>query len=243
MTRDYQPWTPEEDQHLRDHWQRPDLTTAQIGEMIGRRPHAVNSRVRKQLKLGNRPAFDPWGPLFDEVAKLYAAGAGPSELAKRFGMTRNQVVGKLWRHGLLREPALPAPKPPKAVRAPKLAGPAKPKGVMVLAVVGGRAQPNPVELRAASAKANAEARERPADDVLMRARAFCPLPGFESVPFGSKGCKWPVGGEGADMLCCGRERDGAKPYCATHDRASRPPVQAKQKIDKRLGISSVRRAA
>jgi hypothetical protein len=47
------------------------------------------------------------------------------------------------------------------------------------------------------------------------------------VPFGSPGCKWPVGGSGADMLICGAERDGTKPYCVEHVERAYPGGGAK----------------
>lgn len=43
-----------------------------------------------------------------------------------------------------------------------------------------------------------------------------------AAPFGSPGCRWPVSGEGADMMCCGANRveptqERPSPsYCAEH---------------------------
>lgn len=32
------------------------------------------------------------------------------------------------------------------------------------------------------------------------------------------GCKWPVGGDGADTLYCGDVRDGRRPFCVEHSK-------------------------
>lgn len=65
-------------------------------------------------------------------------------------------------------------------------------------------------------------------------RAFRPLPGQEPVRFGAKGCKWPVGGDGADLRCCGAEREGEKPYCATHCAAAYAPTSKTHELVRSL---------
>lgn len=88
-----------------------------------------------------------------------------------------------------------------------------PKGVMVLNPVRGG------DVATAASVENMAAREKPAENVRLMARAFAPLPGHEPVPFGSRGCKWPCGGEGAEMVQCGAPRDEKRdgcPYCAAH---------------------------
>lgn len=63
--------------------------------------------------------------------------------------------------------------------------------------------------------------------VLSHMKAFEPLQNRTPVPFGSKGCKWPVGGEGAQMLCCGAQQERGLPYCAEHWRAAHEPFSPK----------------
>lgn len=164
---------------------------------------------------------------------LHGLGLSASQIARQLGgITRNACVGKVHRMGwgpvgggkasapakapALAKPPKPAPQPSAHPWQPKAKQP-MPKGVMVLPqLVGGSC----TEMAAASRQANAEAKANPAENVLQIARAFVPLPGRVGVPFGSRGCKWPAGGEGADMLQCGAPADESRgehcPYCATH---------------------------
>lgn len=64
------------------------------------------------------------------------------------------------------------------------------------------------------------------------------------TPFGSPGCKWPVEGDGAEMLCCGAERLDGRPYCEPHNQASiAPPKPGKPKPSVNELIRSLRRWA
>lgn len=156
-----------------------------------------------------------WTP--ERVEKLKALvkdGLSASQIAKLLGgVTRNAVIGKAHRLGCGPMGGVKASAPTRYQRPPKLRSP---KGVMVLARQGGPTQRNPAENKRANIKANAEVRETPAADVLARARAFLPLDGCAPVQFGAHGCRWPVGGEGADMLQCGAKRADGKSYCAEH---------------------------
>lgn len=134
--------------------------------------------------------------------------------------SRNAVIGKVHRLGLSGRAKAAAP---ARFQAPKRVRPIRRE------LGGGRISDvrNPTERMALTAVANAEARLRPAPEVVARARAFVPLDGRKGVPFGSPGCRWPVGGEGADMLCCGADRVPATPerpsppYCRAHTSAAR----------------------
>jgi hypothetical protein len=97
------------------------------------------------------------------------------------------------------------------------------------------------EKAATSRMANVEARENPPPNVVQLARAFTPLAGAQPVPFGSKGCRWPVGNEGADMVQCGCTPVGGGPYCVSHAKASMPAAQGKAtaNLDRRLGIAEM----
>ena len=165
-----------------------------------------------------------------KLRELHAQGLSASQMAKILGgVTRNAVIGRANRMGLGPIGGGKASAPAQYRRTPvKPPKPRAPKGVMILAQQGGPTQRNPTENKIANLKANAAARERPAEDVLAWARAFVPLEGREPVPLGSPGCKWPCGGEGAEMLCCGAECVEGKPYCATHGRAAYQPPKPGQ---------------
>lgn len=165
------------------------------------------------------------------LKKLHGEAHSYSYIAKQLGgVTRNGVCGKIHRLGL----AMPqAPAAPRAVR-PAAASPAQrpskqpmPKGsgfVLPTLTGGDKASANRVE--------NIAARENPAENVVLMSRSFTPIPGCKPVAFGSGGCRWPVNGEGADMLQCGADRVEPTtacpnpPYCPAHDRAAHQKPKA-----------------
>lgn len=161
------------------------------------------------------------------LVKLWQEGLSASEIAKQLGyVTRNGVIGKVHRLGLTgREaPSKPqhvtfkAPRPARAIPPPK----------PVLRIAGGGA-------------VFEEAAARPPRVEIAPGQAFAPLPGLTPVSFferTGRSCHWPVGGDGADMLCCGDSADPG-PYCPAHTLASMPSGQsgAATRLDKRLGIA------
>lgn len=84
--------------------------------------------------------------------------------------------------------------------------------------LGVKAQESPAALRAIE-------REEPP---LARGDAWKPIPGVEPVPFmerASMQCRWPVGGEGAGLLCCGAHAQDGR-YCSPHARIAFQPAKA-----------------
>lgn len=63
-------------------------------------------------------------------------------------------------------------------------------------------------------------------------KAFTPLVGTTPAPFGSPGCKWPVGGSGADTLCCGEPKADSGSYCPTHHAVAHVAFTPKLKLAK-----------
>jgi GcrA cell cycle regulator len=160
-----------------------------------------------------------------EIAStMWRDGYSAAQIARVLGdVSRNSVIGALHRRGFRRElPSVPAKVAPKPAAKPRTKR-AQPKGVMVLPPLRGGND----ETIAARVE-NMKVRANPPEEVLARVRAFAPLPGVKPVPFGSPGCRWPVEGDGADMLCCGAEQDGG-PYCAAHAEAAFVPLTAAQK--------------
>jgi hypothetical protein len=43
-----------------------------------------------------------------------------------------------------------------------------------------------------------------------------PVVGVTFIDAAGKGCMWPLGGSGADMVVCGERRADGRSYCATH---------------------------
>lgn len=159
-----------------------------------------------------------------------AAGESGGNLAKRLsrfrpGITRNAVIGKANRLGLLLsrddeahrahkrsadrlvkvKRAKPAPPAPKAIAAPSAA----PNGK--------RADPPWLP------KVKSSAPLEP-----LSADVWAPLPGVKPcrlIDLDPDGCRWPVDGEGAEhMMFCGAPGAAmyeARPYCAAHAAAER----------------------
>lgn len=202
MSPRYQKWSPAEDQHLRDHWQRADLTIAQIAAVIDRSADGAKTRGHVHLKLGDRPSTNEWtDDVFQEVLRLYALGMGPSEIAAKYGWIRNKVIGKLARAGAVRPKKEDAKTPPKP--APKPAAPVIKLINNDRSYVRAEALPPRVE---------------------FNARAFVPIPGQDPVglmDLAPSHCKWPVGldTDGVHTFC-GRQRAGDKPYCSDHARVA-----------------------
>lgn len=162
-----------------------------------------------------------------ELVRLWTEGYSASQIARKLGgCTRNAVIGRANRMKLTarRAPSIPGMvterKTPQRTRAD-------------LAKIN-RQLVQPKKIRVILNQqtfVEAEAREpvRPAS-----MRVFVPLEVCDPVPFGSPGCKWPVSGEGADMMCCGAkqrarpDRDGLSPYCAHHHAIAFVPPKAGQ---------------
>lgn len=177
----------------------------------------------------------------DRIEKLrvmHKLGHSASQIAKALGgVSRNACIGKAHRLGLgpIGGGRAVTPSAGRRFQIPVTATLRKPmpKGVMVLPPLKGGSC---TEMATANRAANVEARVNPAPNVVRMDRAFSPLPGHEPVPFGSKGCKWPVSGEGAEMLQCGCAVD-IPPYCDEHKATSRQQVQPKARTGNQLARS------
>lgn len=193
----------------------------------------------------------------DQLTALHKQGLSGGQIARIMGgITRNAVIGRAFRMGLGQIGGGKASAPAKAPKAERFRSPAAqpsdhawrprtklpmPQGVMVLSpLIGG-------DVATAARVENMEARANPPETVLALARAFVPLPGRTPAPFGSKGCRWPVGGEGADLAQCGEPRDERRgegcPYCSTHASVAFKAAPAKTRTGSQLARSLRRFAA
>lgn len=150
-------------------------------------------------------------------------GMGASGIAKALGgVTRNSVIGKLDREGLLgpdspiRRPAkkVRKPKPPAAPRATAPKRPSAPRGPSrpkLHTIIGGNGTVMGVHV------------DRHPFAPPPRAKAFIALPGTTPLPFGDRprnGCRWPIDREGdtdgiSRLACCAPKAEGFD-LCATH---------------------------
>lgn len=167
--------------------------------------------------------------LAEVTARLYVSGIGPSELAAKLGLTRNQVLGKMVRMGHVRRKAsmprkVATPKPPPAPRKPSYTP-----------AYSGTAA-NPLEKALNSACANAAAKATPPPE---RAET----PGLRTIlTVGWNECRYPIGDPQHDSFTiCGQKADGV--YCDHHDRLAHTPEITRTRLDLRLGLPAQRRAS
>ena len=150
----------------------------------------------------------PWTPTQDAMLlRLQLEGYSAAETGKAIGVSRNAVIGRLYRlraHGQglparIHPPRQePKPKPPKAPRFPK----EKP---VMLTIAENAGKPSPTK-----------ADRKPWREAMLE--AFSPLPGSVPVVWSSRGrgaCAWPVGGDGEGLISCAMPTDG-KSYCSHH---------------------------
>jgi GcrA cell cycle regulator len=139
------------------------------------------------------------------LTKLWLSGLSATECAKQLGgVTRNAVIGKVHRLGLVGRVEASPParvKPPKPER--RLTRPSRP----VLVRPQGQ-PPAPVAPPAPPARAPILAEE----------------PGTATIiSLGAHMCKWPIGDPSSDgFTLCGRKRGGTT-YCDEHARVAYQP--------------------
>ena len=152
----------------------------------------------------------------NEVVKLWNDGWTSGALGRHFGKTRNAIIGILSRlRSRLGEDKVPA----------------RPCGAKTKHRRPGANRPLRDRRKGPKATRNLERRLAKAEtieDALEIERA--PLPATTGPTEHSKPCtilevedhqcKWPVSGEGADMLCCGADAYNGHSYCAEHCRVA-----------------------
>lgn len=150
----------------------------------------------------------PWTPERDAmILRLQTEGYSAAETGKAIGVTRNAVIGRLYRlrahgQGLPARVHPPRQEPkPKPVKAPRFP---KDKPVM-LTIAQNIGTPPPVK-----------ADRKPWREAMLE--AFSPLPGSVPVVWSNRGrgaCAWPVGGDGEGLISCAMPTDG-RSYCSHH---------------------------
>lgn len=177
-------------------------------------------------------AISAAGPKFnwtDEVVvrlrQLYQQGLSATQIGIRLGTSRNAVIGKLHRLGLMRghAPAKPRPtrlKPDRETRLTAIALPGRPAPIRLSEFSMGGHQKKMLNARIGNAiKAlPIEPPPQPRGD----------KPGL--MQLGMRDCRWPYGDpRHPDFHFCGATVPGASvedtPYCAAHAREAVAPIQ------------------
>jgi GcrA cell cycle regulator len=138
----------------------------------------------------------------EQLRSLTEAGLSCAQIARKLGVSRNAVIGKLNRLGISRGRTPAAARPPAP---PSMA--ARPRRPNILA--------QRQILRAVYAEAPA-----PAADAAIAGGGRCSL-----LDLAKGKCRWPLSDPGAsDFSFCGNAAVAGLPYCAGHARlAYRPP--------------------
>jgi GcrA cell cycle regulator len=169
---------------------------------------------------------------FEDLKRHHIAGLSAAQIAKvlntkfRTAYSRCAVIGQIHRNMTpaerLQRPSAPERLPPASKRFATLSP--RPQ-----ARAFGPTKVPPIKI--AGIGAIYEAADPLAPRYAAGAKAFSPLPGLTPVPFlerHGRQCRWPVGGEGADMACCGGRAPDGEPYCATHTKMAEPPDTKKR---------------
>lgn len=169
-----------------------------------------------------------------ELRRLAARGLSAGYIAAELGgTTRNSVIGKLHREGIVKGPGKPVRKPATAPRAMRNGGAA-------LSAIKAKAKR---EREVASRTDDTRARQT----LVARARAMGELPANEPVtlPFerretapvpllklAAHHCRWPICDDGDQILgfCGADRRDASIPYCAHHCRIAYRPVNPSPRL-------------
>lgn len=198
-------------------------SNAAIGRVWGCKAETIRKRLELYgVKSAHKPGLDD--AVLAEIKKLWLEGRSGQEIADQLGLTKNTVVGYVQRRGWKRTNSLAKAAADMLAKANTARAKAAPRPVRAkpqLKIVGNGAvmQQDPVQ--------------RPP---VIVARVIGAAPGslgliMTDPRFG--GCRWPIGGEGADMrFCCARRPDG-RIYCDHHHDAacSRQPLTRKPGAD------------
>ena len=179
------------------------------------------------------------GPTFEwndtrirQLKKMWADGESAGEIAATLGgLSRNAIIGKIYRLGLSNRDPVPAVKmdKPKGKKQPKVASTtALPSGQNKLPLR------RPPVVRAGQPLPPQPAANEISEDVLRTAaETLKKAKKISLMELTEKTCKWPVGDPSTDdFWFCGLDSETGKPYCKAHnDVAFHPPnMQRKMRV-------------
>ncbi len=200
---------------------------------------AVAKKVEAKKPATKRAPAKKTGPTFEwndtrirQLKKMWADGESAGEIAATLGgLSRNAIIGKIYRLGLSNRDPVPAVKmdKPKGKKQPKVASTtALPSGQNKLPLR------RPPVVRAGQPLPPQPAANEISEDVLRTAaETLKKAKKISLMELTEKTCKWPVGDPSTDdFWFCGLDSETGKPYCKAHnDVAFHPPnMQRKMRV-------------
>ena len=216
---------------------KPEPKKTEPKKAVAKKPEPKKVEAKKPAT--KRAPAKKTGPTFEwndtrirQLKKMWADGESAGEIAATLGgLSRNAIIGKIYRLGLSNRDPVPAVKmdKPKGKKQPKVASTtALPSGQNKLPLR------RPPVVRAGHPLPPQPAANEISEDVLRTAaETLKKAKKISLMELTEKTCKWPVGDPSTDdFWFCGLDSETGKPYCKAHnDVAFHPPnMQRKMRV-------------
>ena len=221
---------------------KPEPKKVEATKTVAKKPEPKKveaTKVDAKKPATKRAPAKKTGPTFEwndtrirQLKKMWADGESAGEIAATLGgLSRNAIIGKIYRLGLSNRDPVPAVKmdKPKGKKQPKVASTtALPSGQNKLPLR------RPPVVRAGHPLPPQPAANEISEDVLRTAaETLKKAKKISLMELTEKTCKWPVGDPSTDdFWFCGLDSETGKPYCKAHnDVAFHPPnMQRKMRV-------------
>ncbi len=206
---------------------KPEPKKVEATKTVAKKPATKRAPAKK-----TGPTFEWNDTRIRQLKKMWADGESAGEIAATLGgLSRNAIIGKVYRLGLSNRDPVPAVKmdKPKGKKQPKVASTtALPSGQNKLPLR------RPPVVRAGQPLPPQPAANEISEDVLRTAaETLKKAKKISLMELTEKTCKWPVGDPSTDdFWFCGLDSETGKPYCKAHnDVAFHPPnMQRKMRV-------------
>ena len=206
---------------------KPEPKKVEATKTVAKKPATKRAPAKK-----TGPTFEWNDTRIRQLKKMWADGESAGEIAATLGgLSRNAIIGKIYRLGLSNRDPVPAVKmdKPKGKKQPKVASTtALPSGQNKLPLR------RPPVVRAGHPLPPQPAANEISEDVLRTAaETLKKAKKISLMELTEKTCKWPVGDPSTDdFWFCGLDSETGKPYCKAHnDVAFHPPnMQRKMRV-------------
>ncbi len=211
---------------------KPEPKKVETKKAVAKKVEAKKPATKRAPPKKTGPTFEWNDTRIRQLKKMWADGESAGEIAATLGgLSRNAIIGKIYRLGLSNRDPVPAVKmdKPKGKKQPKVASTtALPSGQNKLPLR------RPPVVRAGQPLPPQPAANEISEDVLRTAaETLKKAKKISLMELTEKTCKWPVGDPSTDdFWFCGLDSETGKPYCKAHnDVAFHPPnMQRKMRV-------------